>query len=135
MCIDGQLAQRLRDSGVSVAWLFGSRARGEERPDSDADVAVLLRTRTEPPGLRLQDEISVALAEALRVGAVDLVILDTAPLDLRGRVLEEGRLLWSGDEPLRVRYTVETLSRYHDVRPSISIQDRAFLGAVARGGL
>nr|VFJ44126.1 MAG: Nucleotidyltransferase domain-containing protein [Candidatus Kentron sp. DK] len=32
---------------VDGALLFGSRARGDFRPDSDADVAVLLRGRTE----------------------------------------------------------------------------------------
>ena len=32
----------MRGAGVKVAYLFGSRAAGSERPDSDADVAVLL---------------------------------------------------------------------------------------------
>lgn len=30
------------DYAVTGAWLFGSRARGDHRPDSDADVAVML---------------------------------------------------------------------------------------------
>lgn len=29
------------EPGVQAVWLFGSRARGDERPDSDVDVAVL----------------------------------------------------------------------------------------------
>jgi len=40
-----QDARRGRIAGrypVVGAWLFGSRARGDHRPDSDADVAVLL---------------------------------------------------------------------------------------------
>jgi len=28
---------------LAGAWLFGSRARGDQHPDSDADIAVLLR--------------------------------------------------------------------------------------------
>jgi len=132
---DPELRQRLRGAGVAVVWLFGSRARGEERPDSDADVAVLLRPGVERPSLRVQGTLAGALARALGVESVDFVVLDGAPLDLRGRVVEEGRLLWSDDEPLRVRYTVETLSRYLDVRSTIREQDLAFLAAVARRGL
>ena len=29
------------EPGVQAVWIFGSRARGDERPDSDVDVAVL----------------------------------------------------------------------------------------------
>jgi predicted nucleotidyltransferase len=31
----------MRDARVKEAWLFGSVARGEERPESDIDVALL----------------------------------------------------------------------------------------------
>lgn len=134
MDIDERLAETLREAGVCVAWLFGSMARGEASADSDADVAVLRCTTACVPSLRVQAALGAALSAAFGV-TVDLVMLDTAPLDLRGRVLEEGRLLWSDDEPHRVRYTVETLSRYHDVRSTIHAQDRAFLAAVAREGL
>lgn len=33
--------------GLGAAWLFGSRARGAFRPDSDADVAIVLHGRPE----------------------------------------------------------------------------------------
>ena len=37
------LAERLKpEADVAVAYLFGSRARGTARPNSDVDVAVLL---------------------------------------------------------------------------------------------
>lgn len=42
-----QAARRFLDAAsrrfaVRQAWLFGSRARGDARPDSDADIAILL---------------------------------------------------------------------------------------------
>jgi antitoxin ChpS len=43
---------------LAGAFLFGSRARGEHRPNSDADVAVLLRGKPEPrvdTALRMAD--------------------------------------------------------------------------------
>ncbi len=48
---------------------------------------------------------------------VDLLALNQAPLGFRYQVLQRGRLLFSRDEPLRVRWTVETLTRYLDIRP------------------
>ena len=63
--------------GISVLVVFGSRARGTHRPDSDLDVAVL------PDGTRggsrwhLQADIAVALEHLSRSpeGRVDVVLL------------------------------------------------------------
>jgi uncharacterized protein len=44
-----QLAPRLRAEGVTRLYLFGSRARGDARPDSDLDVLVETNSREEPP--------------------------------------------------------------------------------------
>lgn len=105
----------LAEAGVRFAYLFGSRATGRERPSSDADIAIM-------PGrpLDLLAEASLAdrLAQALEVPAVDLVDLRRAPLVLRGRVLQEGRLLYSADEPARVEFEVRTYSEYFDFLPT-----------------
>lgn len=135
MTLRPDVDELLRSLGAAAVWLFGSRARGDARPDSDADVAVLLRTSAPDPGLLAQGQLAVALGEVLDAPAVDVVVLDRASLALRGRVLTEGRLLWSADDPRRVRFTVETLSRYFDVLPAIREQDRAYIAAVAGEGL
>ena len=44
------IADYLKTQPVKRAWLFGSYARGEERPDSDVDVLVEF-DRTQPIGL------------------------------------------------------------------------------------
>lgn len=54
-----QLLAILRDFGVAEAWIFGSMARGAERPDSDLD---LLVTFGQPTTLFRQFD----LAEELR---------------------------------------------------------------------
>jgi predicted nucleotidyltransferase len=38
--ITGAFLAALRQAGVTQAWLYGSVARGEERPDSDIDLLV-----------------------------------------------------------------------------------------------
>ena len=59
----------LRKNRVSYAAIFGSRARGEERPDSDLDILVRL-----PKGITLFGlaRIQIELGDALEV-EVDLV--------------------------------------------------------------
>jgi predicted nucleotidyltransferase len=135
MPLPEDLDASLASAAVAVAWLFGSRARGDADDDSDTDIALLLRAGAPVPSLRTQGALANEFATALGVDEIDLVVLDRAPLDLRGRVLTEGRVLWSRDEPRRVRFTVETLSRYFDILPTIREQDRAYLRAVAHRGL
>lgn len=75
------------------------------------------------------------LAQALEVPAVDLVDLRRAPLVVRGRVLQEGRLLYSADEPARVAFEVRTRSEYFDFLPTQRALRDHFLRRVAAGGL
>lgn len=75
--------------GIELAVLFGSAARGQERPDSDVDLAVAA-------GCALTAEEKMALVEALaeRTGRpIDLVDLRTAPEPLLGQILRHGRRL------------------------------------------
>lgn len=135
MQVPEDLDAQLSAAAVAAVWLFGSRARGDAHTDSDADIALLLRADADVPSLHAQGALANAFADLLGVSDTDIVVLDRAPLDLRGRVLTEGHVAWSRDEPRRVRFTVETLSRYFDILPTVREQDRAYLAAIARGGL
>lgn len=120
----------LAEAGVSVAWLFGSRARGQARPDSDADVAVLT---DRPLGLLDRGLLADRLAETLGVTDVDLVVLDEASLELRGHVVQEGTLLYSHDEPRRVAFETRTRSEWFDYRPTLEWHTRRWLRQLADG--
>jgi uncharacterized protein YutE (UPF0331/DUF86 family)/predicted nucleotidyltransferase len=90
-----------RKHNVVLAYLFGSRARGFGRPDSDYDIAVVM-DRAE---VTVMDEIELALdiADALKVLAdkVDVVALNIADTMLKARVLREGVVLYAEDEGVR----------------------------------
>lgn len=122
----------LREAGVIVAYLFGSRARGAQRTGSDVDVAVLV-----DGDMDLLDRARLAgrLADALEASEVDLVVLDDAPLELRGRIVQEGRLLFSDDEPRRVAFETRTRSEYLDFLPTLEEHTRSYLKRVAERGL
>lgn len=118
--------------GVAVAYLFGSRAEGTAGPTSDHDVAVLFAGAE--PELDATVRLGADLAAALGT-AVDVVDLDRAGLELRGRVAERGRLLHSSDEPRRVRFEVDARMRWIEFRPVVRATTRAFLRRVAAEGL
>lgn len=126
------LAAAFRSSGIAFAYLFGSRATGVHTETSDADIAVM------PQGeLSLLEIAGLAddLAGALDVAEIDVVRLDRAGLELRGRVVQEGRLLFSADEPARVAFEVKTRSEYFDYLPTLEAHTRRYLRQVAQGGL
>jgi predicted nucleotidyltransferase len=126
-----QAIELLRDGGVLAAWVFGSRAAGTARPDSDIDVAVLV----EPPLPLLPRERLARLLEPALGAPVDLVDFLTAPLPLQARVVRTGTLLFSDDEPRRVAEVVRVQGMWPDVQRSLLEMDRAFLARVAAGGL
>jgi predicted nucleotidyltransferase len=102
--------------GEAAAYLFGSVARREARPDSDVDVAVLFVE--EPPrtleGLHFDLEREL---ETLLGRPVQLVVLNRAPAYLVHRVLRESRLLSNRDPSKRVRFEVRKRNEYFDLLP------------------
>lgn len=122
--LDDTLRTALRaDDRVAAAWLFGSEARGEARPDSDIDVGVLF---VDPPPRTLLGQPWTLADELGRLTGrtVDLVVLNDAPVDLIHRVLRDGRLLLGHDSPKRVRFEVRSRNEYWDILPYIELYRR-----------
>ncbi len=86
---------------VQFAYLFGSQARGRAGPASDVDLAVHLGGT--PASLALHLELVRRVHAATGI-ETEIVVLDEAPLRLIERVLRDGRLIFSADEPVRVCY-------------------------------
>lgn len=101
---------------VLAAYLFGSTARGDERPGSDLDIALLYRR--EPPrtlrglGLDLQADLEESVQRPVQV-----VVLNRAPADLIQRVLRDGKILLDRDKALRLRFEVQARNEYFDLLP------------------
>lgn len=107
------------DHGVVAAYLFGSLARDSSTPHSDVDVAVLLH-RNPPPTL---EGLCLDLAAAMEqhIGhSVDLVVLNTAPVDLIHRVLRDGRLIIDRDRSARIRFEVQARNEFFDLQPILT---------------
>jgi predicted nucleotidyltransferase len=125
--MDAAFQQRLKAVAASVfpghrilvVYAYGSRVQGRPRPDSDLDLGYYLfpDTPTKRKGLPVREEMSMAADLSDQLGLnVDLRNLGDAPLELRGRVLEEGMRIYSEDDILRVSLERSTLSFYHDYK-------------------
>ena len=111
-------AAMLRNAGARFAYLHGSRASGQLRPDSDIDIAAYFGGQ--PPNA----------FDILMPPGVDLLVLDHAPLELAGRVAARGRLLFDDDPVRRVRWEATTRKIYFDELPRITRAHREFAASV-----
>lgn len=120
--MDDQELERIRQAveeipGIDALLVFGSRARGTARPDSDLDIAFLPTAGYRPPpGLagNLRVQIMVALAHLAPEGRVDAISLDQAPATLRQRVMEHGRMVLCRDPAAWKALRLRTMKEYGD---------------------
>lgn len=99
---------------VRFAYLFGTAATGERTPRSDVDIAVFATPGADGHAVRL----SVARAAARQLGtdAIDVILLNSAPVSLAGRVLGTRRVLLDRDPFARHRYESVTARLFQDFR-------------------
>ncbi len=116
-----EITAALRAAGARFAFLHGSRVTGTHRPDSDIDVAAWWGAGA-PPSF-----------EVLVPPRVDLVVLDSAPLEVAGRIALFGLPIFDDDPAARIRWTATTRKIYADERPRLERSHAEFLESARRG--
>ena len=106
--IDDIIEPLKKNHDVILIYLFGSYARGREKPFSDIDICVVADKNAN------RDEI---LSHSSK--KIDISIFHDLPLSMRFRVLKEGKLLFSRDELKLHRTIVSTIKAYLDFKPHI----------------
>ena len=113
-------------SDITFAYLFGSLARGRSTPLSDVDIAVYLSEGEIT--IERKMEILGKLMELLETDEIDFVILNTAPLTLRMKILENKTVIVDNAPFLRYAYESVTMRMYFDFSiKEMSILERRFL--------
>jgi len=112
---------------INFAYLFGSFGRGKPLPLSDVDIAVYLKEPTDVHEKKM--EILGALIDILQTDEIDLVVLNSAPLPLRMRILENKKVVVDREPFLRHHYESLTMREYFDFSVlEKQILNRRFLG-------
>ena len=133
-----EIAERMRplleaDERIRFAYLFGSAARAAGAEPGDVDVAMSVTDWSLPA------EASLADALASRLGRhVDVVVLERAPPWLQFRILGEGAVVFSRDEPARIAFRERVERAFLDFRPYheeylAALRQRAREGLLSRG--
>lgn len=103
-----------QDSNVVFAYLFGGLASGVCEALSDIDIAVYLRDIKDfsEYKLNLFDKLTAVLGTT----ELDLVILNTAPVSLTGRILQKKVLLVDKEPFIRHLFESLTLRKFFDFK-------------------
>lgn len=122
--VDRQRTERLLtehfsgDPEVAAIYLFGSVATGRSHATSDVDVGVLYRKPPAPTLLGQPFSQEAALSE--RLGhPVQLVVMNSAPVDLVHRILRDGIVLAERDKSIRIAFEVRARNAFFDLLPTL----------------
>jgi predicted nucleotidyltransferase len=109
------LGDALKDSpGLLFAYLFGGAAEGRLTPLSDVDVAVFFDEACDLVEARLH--AGLRATRHLGTDEVDLVVLNSAPTALLGRILKSRRVICDRDPFRRHRFESLALREFFDFR-------------------
>ena len=111
----------LRGRGALFAYAFGSLAQSESQGRLGFEVAACF-----PAPIPASFEVDLPTG-------VNLMVLNSAPLELAGRVALEGVLLFESDPAERVHWEATTRKIYLDERYRIERSHQDFLESVSRG--
>lgn len=124
------LVEVFRDEAlVLVAYLFGSKSRGEQTSQSDTDIAVVLSKLPDNMldfYLRLIDKLSKVLGDS-----IDLIALNTASPLLKHQVIKYGRVIYCRDGKARVEFEVRAEKEYMDFKMSRERYDEALIREIS----
>ena len=128
----------LQALGVSSLYLFGSRAQGKAGPLSDYDFAVLMKVNHDKSAHKrggdvydqLYDILSPFCPRTLQNDIIDIVFLDSAPLELRMHVVRYGQPIFDLNPQARLNFEEHTTLQYCDYRPLLNMFDQAILASV-----
>lgn len=116
------VVEALRTAGARFALVFGSAARGDARADSDLDVAAWWPSTPPHPW-------DIDLPAGVDLTAITRHI----PLEMAGRIAQEGMVLFEDDRAARVEWVATTRKVWLDERYRFERSNREFLEAAARG--
>ena len=125
--IEKLLKKCQNDNEVLAVILFGSLARGEQKPNSDIDICLVLMPQKKPYEPIF---LSHKRMEYLGQFDLDLHIFQQLPIYIRQRVIKEGKVLLVKDEDMLYEVAFRMIQEFEDFKHIYN----DYLAEVAKGG-
>ena len=100
----------MEDPNIVFAYLFGGLLGDQRKPLSDVDLALYVKNIKQ---LNYRSSFS-KISHILCTDEIDLVVLNSAPISLAGRVLQKRKILIDKDPFLRHQYESRILREFFD---------------------
>jgi len=119
--------QLLRELGVSLIYLFGSVAEGNEHDLSDLDIGIALQSEPSNDVSELYNALYDIFTEIFPGEKVDIVFLQRAGLELRFDAVTHGTLLFEAEHNSHYDFEERTRLLYADFQPLLQEFDDQIL--------
>ncbi|MCX5750911.1 MAG: nucleotidyltransferase domain-containing protein [Candidatus Saganbacteria bacterium] len=131
-----EIKDALKRYPIDFAYLFGSFAEGTSRPWSDLDIALIASDKIAANKYpELEMDISKNIDKILPGIENDVRIFNQAPLNYKIQVVQNGKLIFSGNEHKRVAFETKVRDEYFDFLPKKEEYRSASLRGLEQGGL
>lgn len=116
---------------IKFAYLFGSRAREDNKNNSDIDIAIAFEENYDPMKEAFVRGDIIEDGRTYLGMPVDVVSLNSAPLILKYEIVKEGLILKDNDE--RASFESLVLREYFDFKYYSDIYDQAIINSIKTG--
>jgi predicted nucleotidyltransferase len=124
-----------KDSAVVALFSFGSLARGDLKPLSDLDFAVLVSRSLDPRARFEKHLILIGLFnQVFATDEIDLVLLNDLSIGFSYNIIFSGRLLYCANRPELNDFIERSVKIYLDFKFFRDEFDRAFLEGIGYHG-
>ena len=124
--MEKKIKKQLKDSGVSIVYLFGSMSSGRTSPMSDVDIGIVLRdVNLLKRSKNIYTKLYAIFADIYPSFTIDIVFLQSAPVALQYDAVRYGKVLYETDPKLRADYEAEVMNMYFDFMPVLRAFDDA----------
>jgi len=105
---------------IKLIYLFGSKVQENVGPMSDYDFAVLEEPKQSREEVRAR--IAHAFCKILTCDNIDVVLLNSSPIDFAYAVVSNGKRFYEKSVEIRIDYEAYVLGRYFDFLPVLRAQ-------------
>lgn len=128
-----ELKAKLEKLGITIVYLFGSKATGRGSPLSDIDIGVVLKEVVSGKKHRdIYHEVYKLFTEMYPPEKLDIVFLQEASLSLQYSAVREAKILFEFDPNITADYEHHVMNQYLDFRPILDYFDKAAMERYAK---